>query len=117
MISCFGTGNYQHFFNLWTSNIPEKTQKEDLECQKLEFNLHLHFAVFSLVNNTGKLVSCGKQYLYSIKGGSWRGWQEKEYQGKRVGVGGERNKEGGRGRREGVKNKGWREVICTVFQK
>ena len=59
LTNCFETGNYQHFFKLWNSNIPEKTRKEDLECQKLEFNLHLHFAVFSLVNNTGKLVSCG----------------------------------------------------------
>lgn len=55
LMSCFGTGNFEHFFSLWNSNVPEKIQKEDLECQKLEFNLHLHFAVFSLVHNIGKV--------------------------------------------------------------
>lgn len=63
-MSCFGTGNFEHFFSLWNSNVPEKIQKEDLECQKLEFNLHLHFAVFSLVHNIGKVVSTFILFVY-----------------------------------------------------
>ena len=55
-MNCFGTGNYQHFFKLWTANVPSKILNEDVECQKLEFNLRLYFAVFPLVNNMGKMV-------------------------------------------------------------
>ncbi len=55
-MNCFGTGNYLHFFKLWAANIPSKTLKEDVECQKLEFNLRLYFAVYPLVNNMGKMV-------------------------------------------------------------
>lgn len=55
LMNCFGTGNYQHFFKLWTANVPSKILNEDVECQKLEFNLRLYFAVFPLVNNMGKM--------------------------------------------------------------
>jgi hypothetical protein len=55
-MSCFGTGNYQHFFKLWAANIPPKSLNENVECQKLEFNLRLYFAVYPLVNNMGKMV-------------------------------------------------------------
>ena len=55
LMSCFETGNYQHFFKLWAANIPPKSLNENVVCQKLEFNLRLYFAVFPLVNNMGKM--------------------------------------------------------------
>ncbi|XP_028393759.1 lisH domain-containing protein ARMC9-like [Dendronephthya gigantea] len=55
LLSCFASGNYQHFFKLWTANISSKTLHEDVECRKLEFNLRLYFAVFPLVNNMDKM--------------------------------------------------------------
>lgn len=56
-MSCFGNGDYQDFFKLWVANIPTDTLNEDVECQKLEFHLRLHFAIFPLVKNMGKMVS------------------------------------------------------------
>ncbi|XP_046850759.1 lisH domain-containing protein ARMC9-like [Xenia sp. Carnegie-2017] len=54
ILNCFETGNYERFIKLWNENVSEKTRKVDLECQKLEFKIHLYFAIFPLVNNLGK---------------------------------------------------------------
>lgn len=45
-------GNRKAFFEAWEKNIPLDVRNSDLVAQKLEFNLHMYFAVYSLKNAT-----------------------------------------------------------------
>lgn len=48
LLTIFDLGNRSDFFNIWESAISEETRETSLECQKLEFQLQLHFAIAPL---------------------------------------------------------------------
>ncbi|XP_066565322.1 lisH domain-containing protein ARMC9 isoform X2 [Amia ocellicauda] len=50
LISSFEDGDMKVFFELWTEHIPAQIRDFDLLAQKLEFYLHIHFAIFPLKN-------------------------------------------------------------------
>ncbi len=48
MIQMFTNGQRKEFFRRWLQNVPSNLLNDDLETQKLEFQLHIHFAIFPL---------------------------------------------------------------------
>ncbi|KAF4083077.1 hypothetical protein AMELA_G00135920 [Ameiurus melas] len=54
LLSSFDDGEMKVFFKLWTKNIPAHVRDGDLVVQKLEFYLHVHFAIYPLKNSVGK---------------------------------------------------------------
>uniref|UniRef100_W5MBW3 LisH domain-containing protein ARMC9 n=1 Tax=Lepisosteus oculatus TaxID=7918 RepID=W5MBW3_LEPOC len=53
MISSFEDGDLKVFFELWNEHIPAQIRDVDLLAQKLEFYLHIHFAIFPLKHVLG----------------------------------------------------------------
>ncbi|MBN3321431.1 ARMC9 protein, partial [Atractosteus spatula] len=53
MISSFEDGDLKVFFELWNEHIPAQIRDVDLLAQKLEFYLHIHFAIFPLKHILG----------------------------------------------------------------
>ena len=48
MINLFGQGQKKEFFRRWLENVPTQKVNDDLEVQKLELELNLHFAIYPL---------------------------------------------------------------------
>jgi hypothetical protein len=46
MDNLFHQGNQKEFFRRWVENIPAQKISEDLNAQKLELELHIHFAIY-----------------------------------------------------------------------
>ncbi|XP_031553889.1 lisH domain-containing protein ARMC9-like [Actinia tenebrosa] len=46
----FDNGKYQDFFPIWNNQVPSSVQNMASTCQKLEFNLHIYFAVYPITN-------------------------------------------------------------------
>ncbi|XP_041126711.1 lisH domain-containing protein ARMC9 isoform X2 [Polyodon spathula] len=55
MITSFEDGDMKVFLDLWAEHVPAQVRDCDLLAQKLEFYLHIHFAVYPLKNPLGKL--------------------------------------------------------------
>uniref|UniRef100_A0A8C4RYL4 LisH domain-containing protein ARMC9 n=1 Tax=Erpetoichthys calabaricus TaxID=27687 RepID=A0A8C4RYL4_ERPCA len=54
-LTSFEDGDEKVFFNLWEEHIPEHIRDKDPQSQKLEFYLHIHFAIFPLKTTLGAL--------------------------------------------------------------
>lgn len=48
LCEAFDDGNRSDFFNLWEAAICEETRETSIECQKIEFQIQVHFAVAPL---------------------------------------------------------------------
>ena len=46
MIQAFNNGKRENFFQLWNRLVPVASRQYDLICQKLEFYIHIFFAMF-----------------------------------------------------------------------
>ncbi|XP_058846389.1 lisH domain-containing protein ARMC9-like isoform X2 [Acipenser ruthenus] len=55
MITSFEDGDMKVFLDLWAEHVPAQVRDCDLLAQKLEFYLHVHFAIYPLKNSLGKL--------------------------------------------------------------
>lgn len=51
MINSFNQGKREHFFISWNRFVPINLRQNDLMCQKLEFYLHIYFAIFPVHPN------------------------------------------------------------------
>jgi hypothetical protein len=53
MMQAFDLGKREHFFISWNRFMPLSLRQGDVICQKLEFYLHIYFAIFPVhPNNT-----------------------------------------------------------------
>uniref|UniRef100_A0A803KEW2 LisH domain-containing protein ARMC9 n=1 Tax=Xenopus tropicalis TaxID=8364 RepID=A0A803KEW2_XENTR len=57
LITAFEDGDIKEFFALWQEHIPVETQNTNPVAQKLEFYLQIHFAIFPLKHNQGRIES------------------------------------------------------------
>lgn len=48
MLQAFSVGNRRNFFTLWKEHIETNVPEEDLIAKKLEFYVHIYFAIFPL---------------------------------------------------------------------
>lgn len=46
MLNAFDLGKREHFFISWNRFAPIHLRTNDLKCQKLEFYLHIYFAIY-----------------------------------------------------------------------
>lgn len=56
LIVAFDDGDQKVFFNLWEEHIPSSIRHGDALAQKLEFYLHIHFAIYLLKYSVGRPV-------------------------------------------------------------
>ncbi|XP_020827819.1 lisH domain-containing protein ARMC9 isoform X3 [Phascolarctos cinereus] len=54
LITAFDNGDQKGFFDLWEEHIPTSVREGETVAQKLEFCLHIHFAIFPLKRISGK---------------------------------------------------------------
>ncbi|XP_043820225.1 lisH domain-containing protein ARMC9 isoform X2 [Dromiciops gliroides] len=54
LITAFDNGAQKVFFGLWEEHVPASVREGDTLAQKLEFYLHIHFAIFPLKHTAGK---------------------------------------------------------------
>uniref|UniRef100_A0A7N4P327 LisH domain-containing protein ARMC9 n=2 Tax=Sarcophilus harrisii TaxID=9305 RepID=A0A7N4P327_SARHA len=54
LLTAFDNGDQKVFFGLWEEHIPSSVREGDTLAQKLEFYLHIHFAIFPLKCTSGK---------------------------------------------------------------
>ncbi|XP_044531596.1 lisH domain-containing protein ARMC9 [Gracilinanus agilis] len=54
LLTAFESGAQKAFFELWEEQVPADTRAADTLAQKLEFYLHIHFAIFPLKHSSGK---------------------------------------------------------------
>ncbi|XP_058389179.1 lisH domain-containing protein ARMC9 isoform X6 [Diceros bicornis minor] len=54
LIAAFDNGDQKVFFNLWEEHIPSSIRDGDSLAQKLEFYLHIHFAIYLLKHSAGR---------------------------------------------------------------
>ncbi|KAM5164049.1 lisH domain-containing protein ARMC9 isoform 2-T3 [Mantella aurantiaca] len=55
LLSAFEDGDRKTFFDMWEEHVPTETRSNDPLAQKLEFYLNIHFAIFPLKNNVGRI--------------------------------------------------------------
>ena len=53
MLNAFDLGKRDHFFISWNRFAPIHLRTGDLKCQKLEFYLHIYFAIYPALEGTG----------------------------------------------------------------
>ena len=53
MLNAFDLGKRDHFFISWNRFAPIHLRTNDLKCQKLEFYLHIYFAIYPALSETG----------------------------------------------------------------
>lgn len=56
LIAAFDSGDQKVFFDLWEEHIPSCIPDGDSVAQKLEFYLHIHFAIYLLKHSVGRPV-------------------------------------------------------------
>lgn len=56
LIAAFDDGDQKAFFDLWEEHIPGAIRVGDSLAQKLEFYLHIHFAIYLLKHCAGRPV-------------------------------------------------------------
>ncbi|XP_066477875.1 lisH domain-containing protein ARMC9 [Tiliqua scincoides] len=54
LLASFTSGDQDVFFELWEEHVPSAIRDNEAVTQKLEFYLHIHFAIFLLKHNVGK---------------------------------------------------------------
>lgn len=55
MLQAFEQGKREHFFISWNRFVPLGHRANDLKCQKLEFYVHIYFAIYpALPENEGR---------------------------------------------------------------
>eukprot|EP00069_Balaena_mysticetus_P005040 bmy_04903T0 len=54
LLAAFDSGDQKVFFDLWEGYIPSSIRAGDSLAQKLEFYLHIHFAIYLLKHSTGR---------------------------------------------------------------
>ncbi|XP_070802661.1 lisH domain-containing protein ARMC9 [Pituophis catenifer annectens] len=54
LLMSFSDGDQDVFFELWEERIPSSVREQEAVAQKLEFYLHIHFAIFLLKHAVGK---------------------------------------------------------------
>ncbi|XP_054556130.1 lisH domain-containing protein ARMC9 isoform X2 [Talpa occidentalis] len=54
LVAAFDSGDQKVFFDLWEENIPGSVRNGDSFAQKLEFYLHIHFAIYLLKHSVGR---------------------------------------------------------------
>lgn len=61
LVAAFDSGDQKVFFDLWEEHIPSFIRAGDSLAQKLEFYLHIHFAIYLLKHSMGRPVGspCG----------------------------------------------------------
>ena len=72
-MSAFDRGDSSQFFNLWTAHIPDLLKKEDITCAKLEFYLHMYFAVRPMHPHAPRSEVASPAILCSLTGCVERG--------------------------------------------
>lgn len=65
LLAALEDGDRKTFFETWNEHVPLETRINDPLAQKLEFYLHIHFAIFPLKHNVGRIVSL-QSYFTSI---------------------------------------------------
>ena len=56
LLAAFDSGDQREFFDLWEEHIPRSVRDGDSLAQKLEFYLHIHFAIYLLKHSVGRPV-------------------------------------------------------------
>ncbi|XP_004577260.2 lisH domain-containing protein ARMC9 [Ochotona princeps] len=54
LLAAFDSGHQKAFFHLWEEHVPSAVRDGDCTAQKLEFYLHIHFAIFLLKHRAGR---------------------------------------------------------------
>ncbi|XP_078306915.1 lisH domain-containing protein ARMC9 isoform X5 [Panthera onca] len=54
LIAAFDSGDQKVFFDLWEEHVPSSIRDGDPVAQKLEFYLHIHFAIYLLKHSVGR---------------------------------------------------------------
>uniref|UniRef100_A0A8W4FHQ0 LisH domain-containing protein ARMC9 n=1 Tax=Sus scrofa TaxID=9823 RepID=A0A8W4FHQ0_PIG len=54
LLAAFDSGDQREFFDLWEEHIPRSVRDGDSLAQKLEFYLHIHFAIYLLKHSVGR---------------------------------------------------------------
>ncbi|KAM9249853.1 lisH domain-containing protein ARMC9 [Dugong dugon] len=54
LIAAFDSGDQKTFFHLWKEHVPTSIRDGDAFAQKLEFYLHIHFAIYLLKHSAGR---------------------------------------------------------------
>ncbi|KAG8520932.1 LisH domain-containing protein ARMC9, partial [Galemys pyrenaicus] len=54
LVAAFDSGDQKVFFDLWEEHIPGSIRDRDSFAQKLEFYLHIHFAIYPLKHSVGR---------------------------------------------------------------
>ncbi|XP_070125558.1 lisH domain-containing protein ARMC9 isoform X12 [Equus caballus] len=54
LVAAFDSGDQKVFFDLWEEHIPSSIRAGDSLAQKLEFYLHIHFAIYLLKHSMGR---------------------------------------------------------------
>ncbi|XP_008585988.1 PREDICTED: lisH domain-containing protein ARMC9-like, partial [Galeopterus variegatus] len=54
LLAAFDNGDQKVFFDLWEEHIPSSIRDSDSHAQKLEFYLHIHFAIYLLKHSVGR---------------------------------------------------------------
>ena len=55
MINAFDQGKREHFFITWDRFVPMAKRANDLKCQKLEFYIHIYFAIYPSLPENGRI--------------------------------------------------------------
>lgn len=56
LVAAFDNGDQKVFFDLWEEHVPSSIRDHDSLAQKLEFYLHIHFAIYLLKHSIGRPV-------------------------------------------------------------
>lgn len=56
LLTAFDNGAQKVFFGLWEEHVPSSIRDGDSLAQKLEFYLHIHFAIYLLKHSVGRPV-------------------------------------------------------------
>ncbi|XP_032211036.1 lisH domain-containing protein ARMC9 isoform X2 [Mustela erminea] len=54
LVAAFDNGDQKVFFDLWEEHVPSSIRDHDSLAQKLEFYLHIHFAIYLLKHSVGR---------------------------------------------------------------
>lgn len=67
LVAAFDNGDQKVFFDLWEEHVPSSIRDRDSLAQKLEFYLHIHFAIYLLKHSLGRPVGS----LCDLGGSEW----------------------------------------------
>jgi len=67
MLNSFDLGKREHYFISWNRFVPLQLRASDLKCQKLEFYLHIYFAIYPALPGSGGSERDLKRELAAFK--------------------------------------------------